>query len=204
MHRLTRLLAGTAIAAAAFTAGLWVSTTRAQQDAPAAARTQYEGLALATPVEAVMTFVDRFEHGDYPALFLILSPEAQADWRRRPVATFDYSTWFTDADLLDQVAMLNSDLPDEHDSSVITSIFDEVMLVAEANDAFVIDLRGAHDLGEPELGPDGTTAQVEARLADGTPVTFALTLSPSGRWRVRQVIVPGGDTDVLPWSAVYQ
>lgn len=204
MHRLTRPLAVTLIVAAAFAAGLWVSATRAQQDASASPRTQYEGLALSTPVEAVLTFIDRFEHGDYPALFLVLSPEAQADWRRRPIATFDYSTWFADPNLLDQVAMLSSDLPDEHDSSVITHIFDEVMRVAEANDAFVIDLRGAQDVGGQEMGPDGTTARLRARLANGVPVTFELTLSPSGRWRVRQVIVPGGDTEVLPWSAVYE
>lgn len=200
----SRLFTGTLIAVVAFAAGLWVTATRAQQDAPAPARTQYEGLALSTPVDAVLTFIDRFERGDYPALYLILSPAAQAAWRSQPMATFDYSTWFRDPALIQRVPMLVRDLPDEHDPGVITYIFDEVMLVAEANDAFVIDLRGAQDVGGLEMGADGTSAQVRARLADGTPVTFALEQAPSGRWRMRQVIVPGGDTDILPWSAVYE
>lgn len=201
MRTLTRLTTPVLIAVCAFAAGLWVTSTRAQIDAP---RTQYEGLALSTPLEAVETFIELFERGDYPALFLVLSPDAQANWRRRPMATFDYSTWFTDPDLLDQVAMLNSDLPDEHDPSVITHIFDEAMLVAEANDAFVIDLRGTADVGDLDVEVDGARAAVQARLADGTPVIFALEQAASERWRVRQVIVPGGDLDILPWSAVYE
>lgn len=201
MRSLIRLTIPVLIAVCAFAAGLWVTSTRAQTDAP---RTQYEGLALSTPVEAVETFIDLFERGDYPALFLVLSPDAQANWRRRPMATFDYSTWFTNPDLLDQVATLNSDLPDEHDPSVITHIFDEAMVLAEANDAFVIDLRGTADIGGLEMEADGTRAAVQARLADGTPVIFALEQAASERWRVRQVIVPGGDLDILPWSAVYE
>lgn len=189
---------------AAFAAGHWASVTRAQQEA--APRTQYEGLDLSSPQSAAETFIALFERGDYPALFLVLSPEAQRSWRVRPAATFDYTTWFRDETLLDRVASLSRDLPDEHDSALIPMIFDEVMVLAEANDAFVIDLRGVSlNDAEPEAfeQADLSGYSIEGRLADGSPVTFILAQSPSGRWRVHQVIVPGGDVDILPWSAVY-
>jgi hypothetical protein len=170
-------------------------------------RTQYEGLDLSSPTTAVETFVALFQHGDYPALFLALSPTAQRNWQQYPAVTFDYSVWFENPDaLLDEVAFMNRDLPDEHAPNVITALFDEVMVAAAANDAFVIDLRGAVTVQgermlpveEPEVAE--VTAEVEGIAGE---VRFLMERAPSGRWRVRQVIVPGGDETILPWSAVY-
>lgn len=180
---------------------------RAQASQPQP-RTQYEGLDLSSPTAAVETFVDLFQQGDYPALFLVLSAEAQSQWRRHPALTFDYGVWFKNPDeTIEAVPMLNRDLPDEHDPSVITALFDEVMVAAASSDNFVIDLRGEvsiigeETLPAPEVSAAIVTADVEG--IDGE-VTFILQQSPSQRWRVHQVVVPGGDVDIIPWSAVYE
>jgi limonene-1,2-epoxide hydrolase len=83
-------------------------------------------------------------------------------------------------------------------------LFDQVMLAA--NEQYLIDLRGQVTIGETRLRKtvDGEMiATVIATLAgvEGE-VSFRLKQSPTGRWRVLQVIVPGGDEEKYPWAAV--
>lgn len=198
-NRLTRIVSGLLLAAIALVGGLWVANTQAQDEPP---RTQYDSLNLSTPFDAVTTFIDLLERGDYPAAFLVLSPEAQRAWYESGLAMM-YQYWISDPALIDEVTMLQSAAAAEHDLSVAPMLFDEVMRAAEANDAFVIDLRGAADVGGLDQNRDGT-ATLMARLADDTTATFVLSLSPSGRWRVKQVITSEGDLSVLPWAAVYE
>ena len=43
-------------------------------------RTPYDRLDLSTPVAAVATFAEAFQHRDYPAVYWILHPDAQREW----------------------------------------------------------------------------------------------------------------------------
>jgi hypothetical protein len=83
-------------------------------------------------------------------------------------------------------------------------LFDQVMLAA--NEQYLIDLRGQVTIGETRLRKtvdEEMIATVIATLAgvEGE-VSFRLKQSPTGRWRVLQVIVPGGDEEKYPWAAV--
>ena len=74
--------------------------------------------------------------------------------------------------------------------------------------------RGAEErTGQPPRDPDGSEPRRRAASDDrnttdltatveGTegPVVFRMVQAPSGRWRVLQVIAPGGDTGFIPWS----
>jgi len=78
-------------------------------------------------------------------------------------------------------------------------IFDEFMMIADRNDAYLIDLSGDVTLGEESHVGDDVEVSSVVEGIDGE-VRFRLTQSPSGRWRVYQVIVPGGDETAIPWS----
>jgi len=73
------------------------------------------------------------------------------------------------------------------------------MMIANRNDAYLIDLSGNVTPGnESSVGDDAEVVSVVEGIEG--EVRFRLTQSPSGRWRVHQVIVPGGDEDIIPWS----
>jgi hypothetical protein len=77
--------------------------------------------------------------------------------------------------------------------------FDQFMLIADRHDAFLIDLSGEVTPGEWEGAAGTAEVPAEVEGVDGE-VAFRLVHSATGRWRVRQVIVPGGDTESIPWS----
>lgn len=74
-------------------------------------------------------------------------------------------------------------------------VFDRIMLVADRHDAFLIDLSGPVSLeGSESSDVVATVEGVEGEIV------IRMTESPSGNWRVHQVIVPGGDEELIPWS----
>lgn len=182
-------------------------------------RTQYESFDLSTPEAAVETFVDVFQHGDYAGLFLILSPEAQHQFqlafnifRYEWLIDSAVSASFTDA-LEDIVGFDHTEA--EHSAANLAYLFDSIMLYAEENDAFLIDLRGeveilrtedstipAADRAGASGGDDGALPAVDvvASTEREGELRFRMVQVPSGRWRVYQVIVPGGDEERLPWA----
>jgi hypothetical protein len=80
-------------------------------------------------------------------------------------------------------------------------LFDQLMLIANRHDAFLIDLSGhvqiINEAGGAVEGWTDVTAEVEGIEGD---VTFRMTQSRTGRWKVFQVVVPGGDMHAVPWS----
>ncbi len=77
------------------------------------------------------------------------------------------------------------------------------MLLVKKHNAFSIDLRGEVTIEQTKPWADQYNEGVDVltRVAgiEGT-VTFRMVQASSGRWRVRQVIVPGGDEENVPWS----
>lgn len=161
-------------------------------------RTEYERLALETPEEAVITFIDTFQARDYAALFLIFTPETQHEWRMRYAVTFDFNYWLQ-VDKIPEDALdgIYADETNVQNPSVMNYIFDRVMLVAEENDAFVIDLRGDYTLGESEVQDRAAGVVV---TVDGQELMFHLRQSIDDRWRVYQILIPGGSADYAPWA----
>ena len=186
---------------------LLLASPVAAQDTPP--RTYYESLDLSSPEAAVTTLTDAFQRQDFFSVFLVLDYTAQFHFIQK-VRLFRHQELF---DTTHEEAVL-ADVPvyaaglgsSEHVPDSIF-IFDDMMLAVAKHDAFLIDLRGSISiLGSKtfEFEDSGETIQavdVSATVANiEGEVIFRTVQAPSGRWRVRQVIVPGGDEELLPWS----
>ncbi|MFV1962427.1 MAG: hypothetical protein ACC658_11415, partial [Acidimicrobiia bacterium] len=159
----------------------------------------YESLDLASPSAAVETFSDAFAQNDFMTVWLVLDITAQ----RRVEVYFDLLQWKmvirTDAvpDMGSEIASALS--LESLETTDRWYIFDRVMMIADRNDAYLVDLSGNVTPGnESSVGDDAEVVSVVEGIEG--EVRFRLTQSPSGRWRVHQVIVPGGDEDIIPWS----
>jgi hypothetical protein len=209
------------VIALAFVAGVFgsLAMTRvtAQEPSP---RTQYESFDLSTPEVAVQTFVDAFHQRDYAGLFLMFAPQTQTEWQGS-ISAFNIDQIIdpiaTDK-LLDNFAFGFNHTETEHSPHLNDYLFDSIMLLSEEWDAFLIDLRGDVEIlrsedntipayDDPELANDDETplSVVDVITAvEGVEgeVTFRMVPTPSGRWQVMQVILSGGDEELLPWSVV--
>ncbi|OFW52919.1 MAG: hypothetical protein A2V75_09875 [Actinobacteria bacterium RBG_16_70_17] len=166
------------------------------------ARTYYESLDLASPREAVATFADAFQRNDFMTVWLVLDADAQLHLQQ-DLNMAQWGQFFDTAASPEYRTALETEVfPfqswDSHDS---WEFFDRLMLMADGHDAFLIDLSGQVNVtGEsPSAGWGYTdlTAEVEGIEGD---VIFRMAQAPSGKWRVHQVIAPGGDEQSVPWS----
>lgn len=202
-----------------FAAGVFAILTMMQVSAQENSfRTQYDSFDLSKPEAAVMTFVDAFQQRDYAGLFLIFAPQAQIAWQRS-ISAFNFSNIVDpkSADqLFDNLTYGFNHTQEEHGANLTDYIFDSIMLFAEEQDAFLVDLRGDVQILRTEDNTIPAYDDPEADSEDETPlpvvdviasvegiegeVTFRMVPTPSNRWQVMQVIVPGGDEKMLPWS----
>lgn len=161
-------------------------------------RTYYESLDLSSPESAVQSFSSAFQKSDFPTVFWILAPEAQSEYRNNiALLEYDYLIKLSSTVKTD---MLNNISPIEHRGET-SYHFDGLMMTAKEHSAFIIDLSG--EIGMKDRVPASNNQYVDlVTVVDGIDgdVVFRLVQSPSKRWRVLQVIVPGGDETLIPWS----
>ncbi len=173
------------------------------------ARTYYESLDLHEPESAIDTFIDAFQREDFFTVFLILSPSAQFRTENN-IAMLNYGE-LIQVESLDEAKEILADTPQyqirlewEHGGAVSSYLFDSIMLAAKQHSAFLIDLSGEVSILRTEqLSDSSDDSKVNViSSVEGTEgnVIFRMVQAPSGRWRVQQVIVPGGDEDLIPWS----
>ncbi|MDA0243446.1 MAG: hypothetical protein OT477_08525 [Chloroflexi bacterium] len=171
-----------------------------------APRTYYESLDLATAESAVQEFVAAFQRDDYETLYLIFSVDAQiaVTHNMNGLAYDELMTppeGITAQEIMAEIAGIGAIGDLEHMTGA--HMFDTVMLAVKKHNAFSIDLRGEVTIEQTKPWTFSFTqgADVLTRVAgiEGT-VTFIMVQAPSGRWRVQQVIVPGGDKTQIPWS----
>lgn len=163
------------------------------------ARNFYESLDLASPSAAVETFSDAFARNDFMTVWLTFDVTTQ----ERIGDSFDLLQWPILIDT-DAVPNMGSEMAsilslDNLETTDRWYLFDEIMMIADRNDAYLIDLSGDVTLGEESQVGDDVEVSSAVEGIDGE-VRFSLVESPSGRWRVYQVIVPGGDETAIPWS----
>jgi hypothetical protein len=169
-------------------------------------RTYYESLDLSTPEDAVITFTNAFQKSDFPTVFLVLSPYAQ----------FQFSQTWSLLDYPNLVRVSPSFDPRKNTPPLFkiaklehlgetSYYFDILMMAAKEHSAFLIDLGGAVTIQNSIPSSQQECIDVIASVVgiDGN-VTFRTIQSPSGRWRVLQVIAPGGDEKRIPWSTPTQ
>ena len=168
------------------------------------ARTFYESLDLSSPESAVKTFTDAFQKEDYYTVFLIFSPSSQqAISNSINILNYDKLIKLDD---YSEAKNILADTPHfqlvedwEHINSLY--FFDSIMLAAKEQSALLIDLSGGISILRSESISDSSQVDVHANVEgiEGN-VVFRMEQSPSGRWRVHQVIAPGGDEELIPWS----
>ena len=154
-----------------------------------------------TPEGAVEVFVDAFADDDFVGVWGGLDDEAQ----------FIFTQLFNLGDfdrLVDVSAIPNfqSEFMDvfsigETEAPTPDSFaFEELMLIADPHDAFLIDLSSGSATPRHGTG-DGDRMDLFADV-DGIEgeVLFRLTQDGQGVWRINQVEVQDGDLDWIPWS----
>lgn len=170
-------------------------------------RTYYESLDLSSPESAIQTFVEAFSKDDFPTVWLILDGSAQFIWAQR-LRLFEYNA-LIQADNWEVLRMDISTFAQglgegEHSEADTGYVFDQFMLAARKHSAFLIDLTGPVEIlsSEPSVTRQGDPAvDVMARIQSiEDQVVFRMVQSPSGRWRVYKVFVPGRGDGLPPWG----
>jgi hypothetical protein len=164
------------------------------------ARTYYESLDLSSPRHAVATFVDAFSRNDFMTVWLVFSPYAE-DELRQDINLLQYSQIIDTEAVPNFQSLFMSEVVQHlydwefHEASYF---FDRIMLFADRHDAYLIDLTEAVTVTGQLVEADYADVTATVTGIEGT-VTFRMALSPTGRWRVQQVIVSGGDTTSIAW-----
>lgn len=170
-------------------------------------RTYYESLALDTPETAVETFVSAFQQDNFEALYLIFVPVTQKQITSS-ISLLQYQDFVKANDYKEANDIASdsivSEFLSEWEHTTTGYRFDSLMLAAKEHSAFLIDLSGDVSIlrtqryvNEESFEYQDVVTKVEGIEGD---VIFRMTQAPSGRWRVRQIIVPGGDEEQLPFS----
>ncbi len=170
------------------------------------ARTYYDSLALDTPEAAAQSFITAFQASDFQTVYLILSPRAQRTWKEN-YAQLNWPLIFrvknqkeVDA-ILENTAIAQGKF--EH-SGETSYEFDELMLAAQTHDLLLVDLGGKLTVQSTQeardtVGNPATDVIIQSSRYD-EPLVFRMVQAPSGKWRVYQVIIPGGNEDYVPWA----
>jgi hypothetical protein len=182
------------------------STSESQTPTPETngPRTFYDTLELDTPESAVQTFVDAYRRGDFLTVYMILSPQTQFQFEQDLMLLQDH-LYKIESEEKGREILLDTPYRDdsiEHFDSAYR--FDTFMFSAKQHSALYIDLDGEVVIQETKVSEHaeyGPVTEVVTNVdgIDG-PVVFRMRQSVSGRWRVLQVILPGGDEDLLPWA----
>jgi hypothetical protein len=169
-------------------------------------RTYYETLELSTPEAAVMTFSEAFRRDDFLSVYLVLAPQAQfAIQQRMGLLQYEYlfQSEFRD-EVFEDVTVFSEGLGHGEHIDSGWYLFDQVMLSAKENSALLIDLSGEVKIidsmtSETNGGDDAVDIIATVERID-EEVVFRMVQAPSGRWRVYQVILAGGDEEMVPWA----
>ncbi|MEA2002781.1 MAG: hypothetical protein U9N84_12980 [Actinomycetota bacterium] len=162
------------------------------------ARTYYESLDLSSPAAAVETFADAFARDDFMAVWLSFGRHAQTRLTQAlnllqygeivgPEAMDDLRAW-----LQNDIWFENMEYPDEW------WLFDQIMLIADGNDGFIIDLSGDLMIKNEELG-SGTAVVIAEVAGIAGDVEFDLRESATGRWQIEIVAAPGAERGPAIW-----
>jgi len=171
------------------------------------ARTYYDSLALETPETAVESFISAYQKSDFQTVYLILSPRAQRTWQENyALLNWPLIIHVSSDDPQVRMVLEETDIAKgEFEHSGETSYeFDEIMLAAQNHDLLLVDLSGTTKIKGTEpardtVGHPATDVSVSSSQYEGDLI-FRTVQAPSGRWRVYQVFLPGGNEDFVPWA----
>jgi hypothetical protein len=184
-----------------------VATPDLQPPTPEASapRTYYDTLDLATPESAVQTFVNAYRRGDFFTVYMILSPQTQFQFDQDMMLARSQLYYKVESEEKEMEILLDTQYRvsfSEHFDSA--NYFDALMFAAKQHSALYFDLDGEFAIQDVKVSEHveyGPVTEVITYFVDiNGPVIFRMRQSVSGRWRVLQVILPGGNEDLLPWA----
>jgi hypothetical protein len=169
----------------------------------------YDRLDLSTPDAALRTFLTAYRDGDYVTAFWVFAADTQ-DEVLRHAAQLNLRR-LARMPAQGGMAIMAEMLPphaelDQRDS---TFLFANIMQVAKRRGLLPLDVAGLpQDLSPanvPNLGrrtetTDGTTEIAVTLGAYRAPVVFRFIRARTGRWRLRQIVPPGGDPTSVPFG----
>jgi hypothetical protein len=169
-------------------------------------RTYYDTLDLSTPEITAETFSDAFAREDFLTVYLVLSTRSQFIFLQR-LRLLDYS-YIVQPDsfelIRDDVSVFSEGIGAGEHADEGWYVFDQIMLAAKRHDVLLIDLSGEVEVLDSRIVELEDYDQAVDVVCDVEgiqgEVVFRMIQAPSGNWRVYQVIVPGGDEDMVPWS----
>ena len=187
----------------------FVMGCQANQEEVSNARTYYDSLELDTPELAVQTFIDAFHRADFVTTYMVFAPATQQELRSQG---FELS--------LDN--FIQEGLSIEDEELFIQTWTDRIgpdraEHIQDTMHVFNTMMRSAAELGfmpfqfeknfeilgtESVTTSDGQEATDLMIMFEGSEnsIVFRLMQSPDERWRVFQVIWPGGDETEIPWA----
>jgi len=172
--------------------------------------TAYEKLDLASPEAAVRTFLNTYRAGDFVTAFWIFTRTTQRAWRYH-IDGLDIRQ-ITRGELPSgqmKIELLKALVPplEQWEQEEVSFLFASFMQGARRRNILPLDVTGlAPSLTAPlmhKTAPQRADGSVDIAVdlpAYPQPVIFRLERSPLGRWRIRQIIPPGGDETSLPFG----
>jgi hypothetical protein len=165
-------------------------------------RTYYDSLDLETPEAAIETFVNAFQRHDFATVYMILAPASQQtltlnrEFLKRDGVVATPPKEFSEA-------WSNKLFNLEHIYDTLLG-YDLLLAVAAEHGALQIHLPGTVTIinstnSATPLGQSSVDVATGVEGIDGE-VVFRMVQSPGDRWRVLQVIWPGGDPAQFPWA----
>ncbi len=172
-------------------------------------RTYYDTLDLKTPEKAVKTFVKAYQERDFWTVWLVFSGKTQAIVSQQfsLLDLHNLIDYETNSPLEENIPYFNKGLFDgEHVD--FGYIFDENMLAASENSMLLFDLSGVVVITSStpsSISPTQEAVDVTTNVGKVQGIIFRMVQAPSGKWRLYQVILPGGvddssDPNCIPWS----
>ena len=163
---------------------------------PGGARTYFEALDLSTPSAGAETFLNAFARNDFMTVWLAFHPVAQNNIQSA-LALLQYRV-VIDSQAVAREVMVETARSFPPESVGIWYLFDALMLAADENDAFIIDLSGPVQITEETVDGDEAELSAEAAGIEG-PVTLRMAKTPKGSWRVYDVAIGGEEEAAVVW-----
>jgi len=160
------------------------------------ARTYFEALDLSTPSAAAETFLDAFARDDFMTVWLAFHPVAQN--RIRSALDLLQYREVIDSQAVARDVIFDTTRSFPPESTGLWYFFDALMLAADENDAFIIDLTGPVRITEETVDGDDAVLSAEAAGIESR-VTLRMTKTPKGSWRVFDVSIGGEGEPAVVW-----
>ncbi|KAF0137451.1 MAG: hypothetical protein FD152_470 [Xanthobacteraceae bacterium] len=169
----------------------------------------FDRLDLRSPEAALRQFLSAYRRGDYVTAYWIMTPTSQSAFARH-LARFEFN----------RIARLPASSAVLHAAEMMPSVnqmeqtdtsfyFAHAMAVAHRLGVMPLNLSGLPEdvspTNVPRLGnrnqlTDGKVEFAVPLRAYRAPVVFRFVSTQGGRWRLEQILPPGGTVDSLPFG----